>query len=100
MAWDDVSLKDLAEELGLDYQEVVEKHKLISKIKKERVSLGLTQAELAQRVGLSQSRIARIEGGVGTKNMSFDLLFRVLTSLGYQCRVVARKLSDDSNKAA
>jgi len=100
MSWKNVSLEELAEDLGLDYREVREKHKLISRIKKIRKDRELSQAELADMVGLSQSRIARIEGGVGTKNMSFDLLFRVLSALGYECRVSVRKTSEIESEAA
>lgn len=100
MAWKEISLEDLAEDLGLDYREVKEKHKLITRIKKVRKNRELSQAELADMVGLSQSRIARIEGGVGTKNMSFDLLFRILSALGYECRVSVRRMEDAESEAA
>jgi transcriptional regulator with XRE-family HTH domain len=100
MAWKEVSLAELADDLGLDYREVKEKHKLITRIKKIRKDRGLSQSELADMVGLSQSRIARIEGGVGTKNMSFDLLFRVLSALGYECRVSVRRATDLESEAA
>ena len=100
MPWEKISLKKLANQLGLDHDEVIEKHKLISKIKKVRSDLGWNQTELAERVGVSQSRIARIEGGVGTKNMSFDLLFRILAALGYKCTVSMKKVSEERSKAA
>jgi transcriptional regulator with XRE-family HTH domain len=35
-------------------------------LRRKRKNLGLTQEQLAQRVGLDQSRISRIEGGLGT----------------------------------
>ena len=54
----------------------------------------LSMDQLADVVGVTQSRVARIEGGVGTKNMSFDLLFRVLLALGYEYKISMRKVSD------
>ena len=100
MPWKEMSLEELADTLGIDYQEVQEKHKLINKIKKARKDLDLTQTELAELVGVSQSRIARIEGGVGTKNMSFDLLFRILSALGYECKVTTRKIAAAESEVA
>ena len=100
MPWEEKTLEELAENLGIDFQEVQQKHKLISKIKKARKDLSLSQAELAEMVGVSQSRIARIEGGVGTKNMSFDLLFRILATLGFECRISVRKSPEEQAEAA
>lgn len=96
MPWKEVSLEDLAVNLGIDLWEIRKKNSLIDQIKHERRKQGLTQSQLAALVEVSQSRIARIEGGVGTKNMSFDLLFRILAALGIECEIKTRRL----NKAA
>ena len=45
-----------------------------------REESGLTQAELAKRMGSSQSRVARMEGG--DPQVSIDLLLRALIALG------------------
>jgi len=45
-----------------------------------RKEAGLTQAELAERMGSSQSRVAKIEGG--DPNVSIDLMLRALFALG------------------
>ena len=60
-------------------------------IKKRRQELAYTQAELAKLLNISQSRIAKIESGLSTKNISFDLLFRILTALGFEFKVVLGK---------
>jgi len=91
MAWKNFTLKELADHLNLDYKEVSEKHRLISVIKKRRQELKYTQEDLARVLNISQSRIAKIESGLGTKNVSFDLLFRILTALGFECKVVLAK---------
>lgn len=96
MPWKEISPEDLAVELGIDLWEIRKKHSLIDQIKNERKKQGLTQSQLAALVEVSQSRIARIEGGVGTQNMSFDLLFRILAALGFECEIKTRRL----NKAA
>lgn len=48
----------------------------------------LSQAALAKKLELSQARIAQIESGIGTAQISFDILFNILVALGYDYRVV------------
>lgn len=91
MPWKEISITDLAESLGADIAEVREKQRLIAMIIKIRRTKKLSQAKLAEKLGLSQSRIAQIESGVGTSKVTFDVLFHLLTSLGYDYKVVTRK---------
>ena len=56
-----------------------------------REHLGLTQTEVAQRFGSSQSRVAKMESADQT--VSTDLLLRSLFRLGASRRDVARLLS-------
>ena len=51
-----------------------------------RVDAGLTQAELAERVGTKQSAIARLEGG--SAKPSFDMLRRLATALDVSFEVL------------
>ncbi len=51
----------------------------------------MSQAVLAKKLGVSQARVAQIENGVGTSKVSFDVIFSILTTLGYGYRVVTRK---------
>lgn len=67
--------------------------------KTRRIELGLTQTEAAQRVGSSQSRVAKIEAADST--VSVDLLIRALFGLGVSRAGVARILAGKSrNRAA
>jgi transcriptional regulator with XRE-family HTH domain len=59
---------------------------LISKLVEARESIGLTQKELAERSGLTQSAIARLENMKATPQI--DTLFRVLEPLGYTLVIV------------
>lgn len=86
-----MSVAKFAKELGVDIAEVREKQRLMEKIVKVRKEKGLSQASLAKKVGVTQSRIAQIESGLGTAKVTFDVLFHILTSLGYDYTVVARK---------
>lgn len=56
-------------------------------VRKLRESAGLTQAELAGRMGVSQPVIGRLEGAKDHQPR-FDLLDRVATSVGLEVRVV------------
>ncbi|MCI5071465.1 helix-turn-helix domain-containing protein [bacterium] len=42
-------------------------------------------------MGVSQSRIAQIESGVGTAKITFDVLLQVLSSLGCDFKIVLKK---------
>ena len=54
-----------------------------------RKSLKLTQAQLAQRLGLSQRRVSELERAPGT--LSVDQLLAICTQLGLQLSVQPRE---------
>jgi len=69
--------------LGLSDQEaalVEVKLSLIEALKKSRQKRRLSQIDLAQRMGSSQSRIAKIEAG--DSSVSLDLIVRALIAAG------------------
>ena len=57
---------------------------------KRRKALRLTQAELAKRIGSSQSRLAKVEKA--EPSVSVDLVLRSLFSLGVRRRDIAKAL--------
>ena len=57
-------------------------------VKQARLAAGWTQTELARRMGSSQSRVAKMEGG--SPQVSVDLLLRALFALGKNTRDVAK----------
>lgn len=91
MAWKEMTVEELANNLGVNVKEVQEKQKLIQLITKARKASGLSQAALAKKVGVSQSRIAQIESGVGTSKVTFDVLLNLLSVLGYDFKIVPKK---------
>lgn len=93
MAWKEVSVEKLAKSLGVNPVEVREKQKLIELIAEARQEKGLSQAALAKKLGVSQGRIAQIESGVGTAKVTFDVLLNVLLTLGYEIKIVPRKVA-------
>jgi DNA-binding XRE family transcriptional regulator len=69
--------------LGLSDEEtaLIEIHlELGDALRARRLQSGLSQAQLARRMGSSQSRVAKME--LGSPSVSLDLLFRALLVLG------------------
>jgi transcriptional regulator with XRE-family HTH domain len=91
MAWKELTTKELADTLGVDFSEVEEKQRLIDLIVKARKSAKISQAALAKNAGVTQSRIAQIESGVGTSKITFDVLFNILRLLGYSLKITPKK---------
>ncbi|MCC6220322.1 MAG: helix-turn-helix domain-containing protein [Deltaproteobacteria bacterium] len=100
MPWEKLNLEELAEKLGIDYSEVRAKHDLVRKIKAARKKHSLTQEDLAKMLGKSQSWIAKVESGLGTKNISFETLLKILSMLGYDYKIVTKKVSNPEKVAA
>lgn len=72
--------------------------KLISQIVRRRLEQGLTQAEVAERAGLSQTYIARIE------NMSvvprIDTLLKIAQGLRLNVQLIPEEFFDEQAVAA
>jgi len=64
---------------------------LSDKLKSQRASKRLTQAQLATMVSSSQSRIAKMEAGDPT--VTIDLLIKSLLALGVSPREIGRTIS-------
>jgi transcriptional regulator with XRE-family HTH domain len=63
--------------------------RLADLIRKRRVARGLTQRELAERLGSSQPRVAQLEQA----GASLELLVRAMLALGATRREIARALA-------
>jgi hypothetical protein len=61
---------------------------LAGEVRRRRVRLHCSQAELARRIGSSQSRIAKLEAA--EPNVSLDLLFRALFATGAKMREIGK----------
>lgn len=74
---------DAADFLGLSAEEekVIELRLLVAElVRVHRLAVGLTQQQLAEKIGSSQPRIAKVESGAG--GVSLDLRFRSLFAVG------------------
>lgn len=86
---------DAAEFLGLTPEEaaLVEMRLALSRtVRARRLKLGVSQVELASRLGSSQSRVAKLEAADAT--VSIDLLIRSLLALGASRRDIGRALAE------
>lgn len=78
-------------ELSPDEAALVEmKAALAGRVREWRMRAGITQAALAQRLGSSQSRVAKLEAG--DPSVSLELLVRASIAAGASRREVARVL--------
>ncbi len=67
-------------------------------LKRYRVRRRLTQEALAQKLGSSQSRVAKLEGGF--RGATLDLLFRALFVTGATTDDIAREIRHKKSRAA
>ncbi|ULA64348.1 MAG: Helix-turn-helix transcriptional regulator [Nitrospira sp.] len=76
-----------------EYDGLKEEFELLDEILRARTEAGLTQAELATRIGTTQSAVARLESSMGKHSPSIDTLKRYASALGYrlQVRLVKRQ---------
>lgn len=76
-----------------EYDALAEEFELLDQILKARAEAGLTQAELAERIGTTQSAVARMETAIGRHSPSLATLKRYAAALGYrlQVRLVKQK---------
>jgi transcriptional regulator with XRE-family HTH domain len=93
MAWKEMTVDELANSLGVNPAEVREKQRLIELIVKARKARKFSQSTLAKKMGVTQGRIAQIESGIGTAQVSFDVLLNILTQLGYDFTITPKKVA-------
>lgn len=89
------SVKDFGHALGLSDVEmelIRQKKRLIERLKVARVRKGLSQADVAKRVGSKQPAIARMEAGQ-VSQVSMDFLLRAALVLGISVTIKAMKLA-------
>ena len=64
---------------------------LVNGVRALRIKQGLTQTDLANQLGSSQSRVAKIEAG--DRTVSIDLLMRTLLTLGATKKQIAKLIA-------
>ena len=71
-----------------EYKALAPEYAIIHQIIKARTEQNLTQKELADRMGIRQSNISRLESG--TYNPSLDFLKKVAVGLGKELHIEFR----------
>jgi len=77
-----------------EYEGLKEEFEILDEIFKARADAGLTQAELAARIGTTQSAVARLETAMGKHSPSIGTLKRYASALGYRLQVRLVKEED------
>ena len=75
-----------------EYEKLDEEFLLFDAFMKVRAAAGITQAEVAERIGTTQSAIARLESGGGKHSPSLATLQKYAHALG--CRLELRLIRD------
>ncbi|TKB59403.1 MAG: helix-turn-helix transcriptional regulator [Nitrospira sp.] len=69
------------------YEVLREELERLDEILKARTEAGVTQAELAARMGITQSAVARLETAMGKHSPSIGTLKRYAAALGYRLQL-------------
>lgn len=84
--WDDLEKELLADPaVKKEYDRLTPRYTLISELIAARLKKGMTQMEVAEKLGTRQSAIARLESG--DINPSFEFLQRIAQVMGYKLSV-------------
>lgn len=75
-----------------EYDQLDEEFALLDEFLKARAAAGITQAEVAARIGTTQSAIARLESGSGKHSPSLATLRKYAHALG--CRLELKLVNE------
>ena len=71
----------------LEYDRLSEEFEFLDEILKARAAAGLSQADVAARIGTTQSAVARLESPSAKHSPSISTLQRYASALGYRLQV-------------
>jgi transcriptional regulator with XRE-family HTH domain len=74
-------------EVKREYDLLALEFEFLDEILKARSAAGLTQADVAARIGTTQSAVARLESAIGKHSPSIATLQRYASALGYRLQV-------------
>lgn len=81
-------------EVRHEYDRLADEFDFLDEVLKARAESGLTQADVAARIGTTQSAIARLESPAGKHSPSIATLQRYASALGYKLQVRLVKESE------
>src|ERR1035437_402413 len=80
------------EDVKTEYDRLDEEFQFLDEFIKARAAAGVTQAEVAERIGTTQSAVARLESGRGKHSPSIATLEKYAHALG--CRLELRLVNE------
>src|ERR1035437_5622244 len=83
-------------EVKAEYERLKEEFKFLDEFLKARAAAGLTQADVAERIGTTQSAVARMEAGSGKHSPSIATLRKYAHALG--CRIELRLVKEIASR--
>jgi len=85
-----------------EYDGLDEEFQFLDEFLKARAAAGVTQAEIAERIGTTQSAVARLESGKGKHSPSIATLQKYAHALGcrLELRLVSKKVVKKAKKQA
>nr|MDP2190575.1 helix-turn-helix transcriptional regulator [Rhodoferax sp.] len=75
-------------EVKAEFEKAVDEYALLDEFLKARAAQGLTQAQVAEKIGTTQSAVARMESGKGKHSPSLATLTKYADAL--ECRLEVR----------
>ena len=85
-------------EVKAEYEKLADEFSLLDEFLKARAAQGLTQAQVAEKIGTTQSAVARMESGSGKHSPSLATLAKYAEALGCKLEVrLVHKLRSAGN---
>lgn len=82
-------------EVKAEFAALADEYALLDEFLKARAAQGLTQAQVAQKIGTTQSAVARMESGQGKHSPSLATLSRYADAL--ECKLEVRLVRKTQN---
>lgn len=86
------------DDVRAEFNKLEEEFAFLDEFLKARAAAGMSQAEVAERMGTTQSAVARLESGSGRHSPSLATLRKYARALGY--RVDLRLVKEKKNAEA
>lgn len=87
-------------EVKAEFDQLADEFSLLDQFLKARADQGLTQAQVAKKIGTTQSAVARMESGRGKHSPSLATLSKYADALGCKLEVRLIRRSRPSNNSA
>jgi transcriptional regulator with XRE-family HTH domain len=87
------------EDVKTEYDRLEEEFAFLDEFLKARSSVGMSQAEVAEKMGTTQSAVARLESGRGKHSPSLTTLRKYARAIGYRIDLKLVKEKENAKEA-